>query len=87
MCLPPLGGEGQRYVSSPPGPPGPQGPAGPKGDRGEPGHQNYYGTDRARADTVDYSSMALRVTDYIRSESMSPLAKTYGVVVVTVDTH
>lgn len=65
----------QRFISGLPGPPGPQGPSGEKGDRGEHGYSAggsyYYATDRngGRLDETDYSNVALRVTDYIRSKS------------------
>lgn len=60
----------RRYVHSAPGPPG---PPGQKGERGEPGHsyqnarsQYRYGTDIT--EPVDYSNVAIKVTDYIKSE-------------------
>ena len=43
-----------------PGPPGPPGPPGHKGDPGIPGARDW------NLDTGDYSSMAVRVTDYIK---------------------
>lgn len=61
----------RRYVSGLPGPPGGRGE---KGERGEPGYSSgggyFYGADRngARLAETDYSSVALRVTDYIQSE-------------------
>lgn len=60
----------RRYIQSPPGPPG---PPGQKGERGEPGlsYQNprsqyRYGTEIT--EPVDYSNVAIKVTDYIKSE-------------------
>lgn len=67
------------------GPPGPQGPRGQKGERGEPGYihsQSYsqgssrVSSERREADvsklteTLDYSNVALKVTDYIKSVSL-----------------
>lgn len=43
-----------------PGPPGPPGPPGHKGEPGVPGTRDQ------SPDTGDYSSMAVRVTDYIK---------------------
>jgi len=60
----------RRYVQSPPGPPG---PPGQKGERGDPGHsyqnarsQQRFGTEIS--EPVDYSNVAIKVTDYIKSE-------------------
>lgn len=66
------------------GPPGPQGPRGQKGDRGDSGYTRGYGhsdsypqgdprygsdIDVSRvAERLDYSNVALKVTDYIKSE-------------------
>ncbi|XP_077379746.1 uncharacterized protein LOC144020295 isoform X2 [Festucalex cinctus] len=47
-----------------PGPPGPPGPSGEKGDSGVSGGMNW------NVDTGDYSNMAARVTDYIRSHGL-----------------
>lgn len=43
-----------------PGPPGPPGPPGHKGEPGVPGARDW------NVDTGDYSSMAVKVTDYIK---------------------
>lgn len=43
-----------------PGPPGPPGPPGHKGEPGVPGARVW------SPDTGDYSSMAVKVTDYIK---------------------
>ncbi len=43
-----------------PGPPGPPGPPGHKGEPGVPGARDW------NLDTGDYSSMAVKVTDYIK---------------------
>lgn len=61
----------RRYTSGLPGPPGPPGPRGEKGDRGDSvGGGYYYAADRngVRLAEADYSNVALKVTDYIRSE-------------------
>lgn len=60
----------RHYVHGPPGPPG---LPGQKGERGEPGHsyhnarsQHRYGSEIS--EPLDYSNVALKVTDYIKSE-------------------
>ncbi len=55
------------------GPPGPPGPPGHKGERGEAGHSYHSARIQSRHDSeisepVDYSNVALKVTDYIKSE-------------------
>lgn len=66
------------------GPPGPPGPRGHKGERGEPGYSSSYTQSRSYsqgtsqhglevdvsrlAEAMDYSSVAVKVTDYIKSE-------------------
>ncbi|KAK1791136.1 hypothetical protein P4O66_002169 [Electrophorus voltai] len=66
----------RRYSSGPPGPPGPPGPRGEKGDHGESAYSHgsglYYGADHngGQLAEADYSSVALRVTDYIRSQGL-----------------
>lgn len=62
------------------GPPGPPGPRGLKGERGEPGYQTYAQGDSHNnpqirqidvsklAETLDYSNVATKVTDYIKSK-------------------
>lgn len=64
----------RRYTTGQPGPPGPPGPRGEKGDRGDSafsgGGGYFYPTDRngVRLAEADYSNVALKVTDYIRSK-------------------
>lgn len=67
------------------GPPGPPGPRGQRGERGEPGYLHSEAQSLASQrsserretnlsriyETMDYSTVARRVTDYIRSESDS----------------
>lgn len=60
----------RRYVHGPPGPPG---PTGQKGERGEAGHsyhsvRSQYRSGSEISEPVDYSNVALKVTDYIKSE-------------------
>lgn len=43
-----------------PGLPGPPGPPGHKGEPGVPGSRDW------NLDTIDYSNMAIKVTDYIK---------------------
>lgn len=64
----------RRFASGHSGAPGPPGPRGEKGDRGDSGNSGgggyYYATDHngVRLAEADYSNVALKVTDYIRSE-------------------
>lgn len=62
------------------GPPGPSGPRGQKGERGEPGYiqtqsysqsDSHLSSDRRQMETLDFSNVALKVTDYIKSESVT----------------
>lgn len=60
----------RHYVHGQPGPPG---PPGQKGERGEAGHSYHsgrrnYGFGSDISEPVDYSNVALKVTDYIKSE-------------------
>lgn len=78
----PSGDNVRRTIIGPPGPQGPRGHRGERGERGEPGYSQSYTqhsqsssnhgleVDVSRvAEAMDYSSVARRVTDYIKSES------------------
>lgn len=77
----------RRAITGPPGPPGPRGEKGDRGDSGlvqgylqsqgySQGHSRY-GSERREIDVsslvenLDYSSVAMKVTDYIKSESIT----------------